>query len=374
MLVLSSRKFWVFVVLLLFVLIIPSQVFAGVEHTASVSNHGQLSVLKRVEEPDQPVAVVNTGALNVRSGPDVSFSRVTVVYNGQPVVLLGHWATNNWVKIRLYSGVEGWVNSAYLNTSVPVSELPVLGGTPPPVKPEQPIYQATAVVITGALNVRTGPGISYGVATVVRSGDQVVLLGRNSTGSWVKIKTSTNVEGWVNASLVSTSVPVNELPVVDGSPPEASAVVTVSAANVRTGPGGQYDVVAILYQGQAVSLLGRSSGSNWLYVRLGNGQEGWIKVISVQVNVPIASLPVIEPGAPSNAAIVDVSWLNVRYGPGTSFGAFTVLHKGQVVSMIGRAANSTWVQVRLPSGAVGWVNSNYLLGKIPITDLPITYP
>jgi uncharacterized protein YgiM (DUF1202 family) len=211
------------------------------------------------------------------------------------------------------------------------------------------------------------------VVTVVRSGEQVLLLGRNSAGSWVKVRASTNEEGWVNATLVKTSVLVHELPVVDSSPAEASAVVIVSAANVRTGPGGQYDVVAILYQGQAVSLLGRSSGSDWLYVRLGNGQEGWVQTTSVQINVPIANLPVIQPGAPSNAAVVDVSWLNVRYGPGTSFGVFTVLHKGQVVSMIGRATNSTWVQVQRPSGAVGWVNSNYLLGKIPITDLPITY-
>ncbi len=374
MLVLSSRKFWVAVVLLLLLLIIPGQVSAEAEQTTTASNHVQLTNLAKAEEPDQPVATVNTGALNVRSGPDISFSRVAVIYNGQPVVLLGRWATNNWVKIRLYSGVEGWVNSVYLNTSVPISELPVLGGTPPPLKPEQPIYQATAVVITGALNVRSGPGITYGVVTVVRSGEQVLLLGRNSAGSWVKVRASTNEEGWVNATLVKTSVPVHELPVVDSSPAEASAVVIVSAANVRTGPGGQYDVVAILYQGQAVSLLGRSSGSDWLYVRLGNGQEGWVQTTSVQINVPIANLPVIQPGAPSNAAVVDVSWLNVRYGPGTSFGAFTVLHKGQVVSMIGRATNSTWVQVQRPSGAVGWVNSNYLLGKIPITDLPITYP
>lgn len=374
MLVLLSRKFLVFVVLLLFLLILPGQVFAGAEHSTVASNHVQITSLMRTEEPEQPVATVNTGALNVRSGPGVSSSRVTVIYNGQPVVLLGRWATNNWVKIRLYSGVEGWVNSVYLNTSVPISELPVLGGTPPPVEPTQPIYQATAIVITGALNVRSGPGISYGVATIVRSGEQVFILARNSTGSWMKVRTSTNVEGWVNASLVSTSVPVQDLPVVDGSPPEASVVVIVSAANVRTGPGGQYDVIAILYQSQAVSLIGRSSGSNWLYVRLGNGQEGWIKTTSVQANVPIADLPVIQPGAPSNSAVVEVSWLNVRSGPGTNFSVFTVLPKGQVVSMIGRAANSTWVQVRLPSGAVGWLNSNYLLGEIPITDLPITYP
>ncbi|HCB50575.1 MAG TPA: hypothetical protein DEP47_13930, partial [Chloroflexi bacterium] len=46
----------------------------------------------------------------------------------------------------------------------------------------------------------------------------------------------------------------------------------------------------------------------------------------------------------------------------------------QVVGIIGRSANSTWVQVRLPNNSVGWVDSNYLLGKTPITELPIVSP
>ena len=369
----SFRRFWVIAVLLLLALSIPGQLFAMTVQNPRSTEFSTFSNSFAAEEAEQPVGVVSTGALNVRSGPGVNFGRVTVIYNGQVVSLLGRWASNNWVKVRLYSGVEGWVNSTYLTTSVPVSQLPVLGGEPPTVKPTPPESQLTAVVATGALNVRSGPAISFSSVAVVVSGEQLVLLGRNVNTSWVKVRTPGNVEGWVNASLIATTVVLSSLPVVDSPPASPAATVKVSAANVRSGPGGQYDVIAILYQGQTVALIGRNNSASWLKVRLGNGQEGWMLTSAVQANVPVQNLPVVETSAPSNAAVVNVSWLNVRYGPGTSFGVFTVLHRGQVVSMIGRAANSTWVQVRLPSGSTGWVNSNYLLGGTPITELPVTW-
>jgi len=285
---------------------------------------------------------------------------------------LGRWATNNWVKVRLYSGVEGWVNSTYLDTSVPISDLPVLGGEPP-VSPTPPDSQIIAVVTTGSANIRAGDGVQHGVVAVAGNGEQLVVIGRNVQATWIKVRNANNVEGWVNVTLVQVNVNVATLPVVDAPPAGPTAIVTASAANVRSGPGGEYNVIAVLYQGQTVTLLGRNSNSSWLKIRMGNGVEGWIGATTVQTNVPITNLPIVEAPPPPNSAVVNVSALNVRHGPGTGFGVFAVLRWGQTVSMIGRSAYSTWVQVRLPNGAVGWVNSNYLLGSIPITDLPVTW-
>jgi uncharacterized protein YgiM (DUF1202 family) len=123
-----------------------------------------------------------------------------------------------------------------------------------------------------------------------------------------------------------------------------------------------------------VALIGRTNNSSWLKVDLVNDQDGWLNSTTVQTNVPIPSLPVAEVPPPPNAAVVNVSWLNVRLGPGTNFDAFTVLQRGQVVGIIGRSANSTWVKVRLPNNSIGWVDSNYLLGSTPLTELPIVSP
>ncbi|MCZ7666025.1 MAG: SH3 domain-containing protein [Chloroflexi bacterium] len=73
------------------------------------------------------------------------------------------------------------------------------------------------MVVTGNLNVRTGPGLSYAEITSVPYGTTLTLVGRNHDGTWVKVRLSNGTEGWVNAAYITTSVPVTSLPIVDGS-------------------------------------------------------------------------------------------------------------------------------------------------------------
>lgn len=325
---------------------------------------------------DEPVAVVWTGALNVRTGPGVGYQSTAVVYSGQVVVLVGRSGFNHWVKIRLYSGHEGWANSYYLNMSVPISNLPVASGPAPtpPITPTPPVVpENSAIVATGALNVRSGPGVSYSVVTVVYQGQTLQLLGRNASGSWVQVRTPSGHVGWVNASLIQTAVPIHTLPIAGGAPGTPGAIVVTGAANVRSGPGTTYTVVAVVTQGQQVALLGRNSDSSWVQIRLADGTVGWTNASLVQSNIPISSLPVVGDAPATPSAVVSVGALNVRIGPGTSFGVITVVFRGQTVALVGRNNSASWVQVRLSSGTVGWVNANYVAGNVPVNSLPVTY-
>ncbi len=58
-------------------------------------------------------------------------------------------------------------------------------------------------------------------------------------------------------------------------------------------------------------------------------------------------------------ATVDTSYLNMREGPGTQYAIVTVLQRGTQVVLTGQVSDY-WVQVREPSGLVGWVSSSYL--------------
>ena len=58
-------------------------------------------------------------------------------------------------------------------------------------------------------------------------------------------------------------------------------------------------------------------------------------------------------------ATVDTSYLNMREGPGTEFAVVTVLRRGTSVVLTGQVSDY-WVQVREPTGYVGWVSSSYL--------------
>lgn len=62
------------------------------------------------------------------------------------------------------------------------------------------------------LNVRSGPGVGYGVVQVLSRGAQVALLGRNAAGSWIYIQTGSGRLGWVNAGYLASSTPIGTLP------------------------------------------------------------------------------------------------------------------------------------------------------------------
>jgi len=154
-----------------------------------------------------PTGVVNTGAVNVRSGPGVAYPSQAVAYEGSSVTLLGRNDAATWIKARLPGGLEGWIGAYLLNANVAISDLPVVGAAPPPPA-------ATGWVSAYALNVRSGPGVGYSVLTAIPWGTNVSLLGRNSVATWVKVRLGSGLEGWVNPSYLEINISVASLPVV----------------------------------------------------------------------------------------------------------------------------------------------------------------
>ncbi|MCP5101693.1 MAG: SH3 domain-containing protein, partial [Chloroflexi bacterium] len=152
----------------------------------------------------------------------------------------------------------------------------------------------TAVINTGAANVRSGPGIGHDIVATVNEGTTVTLLGRNSNSSWVKVQVNTDTAGWVNATLVDPSVAIDTLTVLDTPTLSSAATVATGALNVRSGPGVTYSVLTVASYGQSVGLLGRNSNSSWAKVLLTNGTEGWVNASFLTPNVEISSLAVVD--------------------------------------------------------------------------------
>jgi uncharacterized protein YraI len=77
--------------------------------------------------PSGPTAtVVNAYHLNVRSGPGVGFPAIMTIPRGTVVQLLGRNNSSTWLKIQMPSGAQGWSSASYLQTTHPISSLPVL--------------------------------------------------------------------------------------------------------------------------------------------------------------------------------------------------------------------------------------------------------
>lgn len=326
----------------------------------------------RLEQPaaSGPAATVASSVLNVRTGPSTNYNILTVLYYGQVVEVIGRNSANTWVKVQLWN-TQGWVSAALVYLNVHISSLPALDQ--PPAPPPPPASGPTAVVTTGALNVRSGPGVNYSVLAKLYNGNSVAAIGRNSANTWLKVRLSGGQEGWANAALVYLNVAIGSLPVVDApAAPGPTAIVAAGELNVRSGPGTGYSVLATLRNGDNVTLLARNSATTWVKVRTAANVEGWVNVSLLYQNLAIGSLPVVDVPTQYSTATVASASLNLRYGPGTGYGIITVLGSGQTVEMIGRTANSAWVQVRLYTGWVGWVSAALIYPHMPIPNLPVT--
>jgi uncharacterized protein YgiM (DUF1202 family) len=178
------------------------------------------SVVQQTFAQVSPTATVNTGALNVRSGPGVGFGVLTSVYRGTFLTMTARDSAARWVKVITPSGVQGWVSVPFIATAYPIINLPVEGQGGP--------VGATATVNTGALNVRSGPGVGFGVLVSYFRGTTLTMIARNSAASWVKVVTPSGVQGWVSAPFIATSFPIVSLPVEGGgtTPPPTTGYRT----------------------------------------------------------------------------------------------------------------------------------------------------
>ncbi len=69
-----------------------------------------------------------------------------------------------------------------------------------------------AVVRTGELNLRIGPGYDYPVVDVLAQGDELDVIAVNWDDSWLEVTTSTGRQGWVVTDLVELSIPLDDVP------------------------------------------------------------------------------------------------------------------------------------------------------------------
>ena len=165
--------------------------------------------------------------------------------------------------------------------------------------------------------------------------------------------------------------PVSTSPIPGGT----VATVTASRLNVRSGPAPTFPAVGQISQGQTYAVVGRTADTSWVQLNV-NGIIGWVN--RLYVSAPdLSAVPITDGGGsvtpPPNAFVtVTPGRLNVRATPNPFTGAIlTTIGQGQVYSLIGRNADSSWLQINV-HGMTGWVRSTYVsstnLSGVPITD------
>nr|MCU0466469.1 SH3 domain-containing protein [Anaerolineae bacterium] len=70
-----------------------------------------------------------------------------------------------------------------------------------------------ATLVASSANLRTGPGTSFASAGALVRGDRVIVVARNGSSEWLRVRTPYGVEAWLAASLVDFEGSLNTLPV-----------------------------------------------------------------------------------------------------------------------------------------------------------------
>ncbi len=241
-------------------------------------------------------------------------------------------------------------------TAVPTATRTPLPTARPSATPtRQPTATATAsatptpllaVVLKGA-NLRSGPGMDFGVIGGAAAGDSLSIIGRSDSGEWVQVSTGE----WIYAELVQIAEP-EALAVAPVSTATATAtasaardlgwaVVQTDALTVRAAPDAGAAQLDTLTFGECVPVV--AVQPEWLQVRYAGNDTGWCWREYV---VQAAACPTPVPVQPAHTYQV-AAYVGTPLKPNATAAGNTVIHEcfGSGASPLRNVSAGTPVQV-----------------------------
>ncbi len=200
-----------------------------------------------------------------------------------------------------------------------------------------------------SLNIRTDASSSSSVSFRLKKGDKVKILDQKN--GWCKIEDSKKRVGWTYADglVMNNSVKTNEKN--PSNYIKTSAKVKISSndsLNVRTGAGTNHKILAVLNNGDRVTVLSEKDG--WSKVSLGNGTEGYVS------STYLVGVPDTKDGKKSIVEVTS-SILNLRKSKSISSQNLKVLSKGQKVTAL--ESDKDWTKIDA-DGVVGYVPTYFV--------------
>ena len=308
-----------------------------------------------------------TEYVNFRSGPGTNYSSKGVIASGTTVTVTDR-SNSEWYAVRLSNGSTGYIFAQYLKLNSSSSAT----ATPAPSGSEQ------TAKTTEYVNFRSGPGTNYSSKGVIASGTTVTVTDR-SNSQWYAVRLANGSTGYIFAQYLKVTGTSPATPTPTQAPSNDGTVQAKLTAdvNLRRGAGTNYGVIKVIGTGTTVTVTD-ASNSQWYKVKLSDGTEGYLfseylKVTSGDINSAKPSATPTPTPAPSNGTVQakTTSDLNVRKGPGTSYGIIKVIDMNVTVTVT-EATNSSWYKVKLSDGTEGYLAAQYL--KITSGDINSVKP
>ena len=308
-----------------------------------------------------------TEYVNFRSGPGTNYSSKGVIALGTTVTVTDT-SNSEWYAVRLSNGSTGYIFAQYLKLNSSSSTT----ATPAPSGSEQ------SAKTTEYVNFRSGPGTNCSSKGVIALGTTVTVTDR-SNSEWYAVRLANGSTGYIFAQYLKVTGTSSATPTPTQAPSNDGTVQAKLTAdvNLRRGAGTNYGVIKVIGTGTTVTVTD-ASNSQWYKVKLSDGTEGYLfseylKVTSGNIDSAKPSATPTPTPAPSNGTVQakTTSDLNVRKGPGTSYGIIKVIDMNVTVTVT-EATNSSWYKVKLSDGTEGYLAAQYL--KITSGDINSVKP
>jgi uncharacterized protein YraI len=225
-------------------------------------------------------ATVIVDLLNIRKAPRLSFPVIGQATRGQTLTLVGRNAGGTWVEVTGSFG-RGWVSAPLIIvTSGRIGSLPVT---------DRSISPFATVVVFPAIQVRSGPSVSFPVIGRLRTGAIVDIIGQNPTSTWLEVLTPFGA-GWIQSQFATITGDIFAAPDTD-----SLAIPVIQNINyrtrVRSAPSTSASVVYTLQYREYAYISGRSADGKWWLV-YGKWGSGWVSRQFVQAIGNLNNVPV----------------------------------------------------------------------------------
>lgn len=193
------------------------------------------------------------------------------------------------------------------------------------------------VVAGDSVNIRFGPGTNYGSNSTLSTGAKVYIqeVDLKSTLPWGKIE-----EGWICLNYVQLDNP-DEL--LQYSSP-ALGITMSTSAQLYNGPGTFYGKAGTVNKDVRLNIFGIVG--NWARIA-----EGWLLVDHIYIDCTEG------PDEPVMGTVTG-SGVNIRSGPGTTYGAVTSVNKGTRLKIFYIV---DYYGYKWGCGEVGWISMDYVM-------------
>lgn len=364
-------------------------------------------------------AFVTNDPIAVYAGPDAAYQRVGAAQPGDVLALNGRNDAATWIHVYLPDGRAGWVaaDSPFL-PSAALNDLPII----------TPFLDAPPPELAAFYVVYTGPGFLYEPVDSVVEGQTLGIRGRTEDARWVLVRLDNGREGWIAAEIIQVAVPLENVPVIEGiAPPQVvgwqmagGAATTASPAATATAEPTETAAATVTVEPTATTGGGKGTSGELPTAAAtaaataepgGKGTSGNLPATATPPAAATATAratlrptatppatatpaPTITPPAtatpepttappatattpPQTTGDAPPTGLDVVYVYATPSDASAPILRvvpGQSVVLIGRTADSQWLQIWLPGDQQGWIRASAVQVEIDLAVLPVVEP